>query len=202
MSGTENEQLMTKRGDEGVGTNQVTSKRAICDEELDNKDPHAMLKDKPKIENTDPEAAKLHENISNENTLRTIEFTENISTHDDTDSQTPIDLTGKQDLGDDLLDNINLDEVVQDEQDLSEQNSEEDNSPVQEEDVPQNAVEQRDSPSEEQDYEEGRDAYRPGGFHPVYIDDIYHGRYQIMRKIGYGQYSTVWLVKDLTRQFV
>jgi serine/threonine-protein kinase SRPK3 len=49
------------------------------------------------------------------------------------------------------------------------------------------------------DIEEGRDAYRPGGFHPVYIGDVYADRYKIMNKIGYGAYSTVWLVKDLTK---
>ena len=48
------------------------------------------------------------------------------------------------------------------------------------------------------DIEEGKDAYRPGGFHPVFIGDVYNERYKVLRKIGYGQYSTVWLVKDLT----
>lgn len=47
------------------------------------------------------------------------------------------------------------------------------------------------------DIEEGRDAYRKGGFHPVYIGDVYANKYEVMRKIGYGRYSTVWLVKDL-----
>jgi len=47
--------------------------------------------------------------------------------------------------------------------------------------------------------EEGRDAYRPGGFHPVYIGDVYADRYEILNKIGYGVYSTVWLAKDLTK---
>ncbi|KAL2674253.1 hypothetical protein Neosp_012704 [[Neocosmospora] mangrovei] len=45
--------------------------------------------------------------------------------------------------------------------------------------------------------EEGKDAYRPGGFHPVYIGDVFNDRYKVLNKIGYGQYSTVWLVKDL-----
>ncbi len=49
------------------------------------------------------------------------------------------------------------------------------------------------------DIEEGRHAYRPGGFHPVYIGDVYAGKYKILNKIGYGVYSTVWLVQDLTR---
>lgn len=45
--------------------------------------------------------------------------------------------------------------------------------------------------------EEGCDAYHPGGFHPVYIGDIFHDRYRILNKIGYGAYSTVWLVQDV-----
>lgn len=48
--------------------------------------------------------------------------------------------------------------------------------------------------------EERRDAYRPGGFHPVYIGEVYAGKYEVMNKIGYGVYSTVWLVKDLSKQ--
>ncbi len=47
------------------------------------------------------------------------------------------------------------------------------------------------------DIEEGRDAYRPGGFHPVYAGDVYGERYKVLNKIGYGRYSTVWLVEDL-----
>lgn len=53
--------------------------------------------------------------------------------------------------------------------------------------------------TESGDIEEGRDAYRPGGFHPVYIGDVYADKYEVMSKIGYGRYSTVWLVKDLSK---
>jgi serine/threonine-protein kinase SRPK3 len=49
------------------------------------------------------------------------------------------------------------------------------------------------------DIEEGRDEYRPGGFHPVYIGDVYAEKYKVLNKLGYGAYSTVWLVKDLTK---
>ena len=49
------------------------------------------------------------------------------------------------------------------------------------------------------DIEEGRDEYRPGGFHPVYIGDVYAEKYKILNKIGYGVYSTVWIVQDLTK---
>ncbi|KAK8029255.1 hypothetical protein PG991_006311 [Apiospora marii] len=44
--------------------------------------------------------------------------------------------------------------------------------------------------------DEGSQAYRLGGFHPVYIGDVYHDRYEVLSKIGYGGYSTVWLVRD------
>lgn len=48
-----------------------------------------------------------------------------------------------------------------------------------------------------EEIEEGRAAYRPGGFHPVYIGDIFNDRFKVLSKIDYGRYSTVWLVRDL-----
>ncbi|KAI0147698.1 kinase-like domain-containing protein [Xylariaceae sp. FL1272] len=45
--------------------------------------------------------------------------------------------------------------------------------------------------------EEEPDSYCPGGFHPVYIGDVFNGRYEVLNKIGYGVYSTVWIVEDL-----
>ncbi|EFR04896.1 CMGC protein kinase [Nannizzia gypsea CBS 118893] len=47
------------------------------------------------------------------------------------------------------------------------------------------------------DIEEGTQMYRPGGFHPVYIGDVFKDRYKVLNKIGYGIYSTVWLIRDL-----
>ncbi|EGX95415.1 srpk, putative [Cordyceps militaris CM01] len=50
---------------------------------------------------------------------------------------------------------------------------------------------------ENTDIEEGRSAYRAGGFHPVYIGDIFNSHYIVCNKLGYGVYSTVWLVRDI-----
>lgn len=38
--------------------------------------------------------------------------------------------------------------------------------------------------------------YRPGGYHPVMVGDVLHGRYHIADKLGFGGYSTVWLARD------
>lgn len=54
----------------------------------------------------------------------------------------------------------------------------------------------------QEDIEEGRDEYKLGGFHPVYVGELYHGKYEVLSKIGYGVYSTVWLVRDREEQSV
>ncbi|OAA59695.1 Protein kinase-like domain protein [Niveomyces insectorum RCEF 264] len=42
--------------------------------------------------------------------------------------------------------------------------------------------------------------YYPGSYHPVDVGDtIYGGRYKVIRKLGYGSFSTVWLVHDLDK---
>jgi len=37
----------------------------------------------------------------------------------------------------------------------------------------------------------------PGGYHPVKIGDLFNGKYHIIRKLGWGHFSTVWLCWDL-----
>lgn len=56
------------------------------------------------------------------------------------------------------------------------------------------------APQNPNDIEESGNVYRPGGCHPVYIGDVYNDRYKVLNKIGYGVYSTVWLVKDLQHE--
>ena len=42
-----------------------------------------------------------------------------------------------------------------------------------------------------------------GGYHPVKVGDLYNNRYHVIRKLGWGHFSTVWLCWDLTeRRFV
>lgn len=41
------------------------------------------------------------------------------------------------------------------------------------------------------------DHYKAGGFHPISLGDTFDScQYTILRKLGYGQYSTVWLARD------
>lgn len=47
--------------------------------------------------------------------------------------------------------------------------------------------------------EEDLEDYRPGGYHPINIgDEFSSGRYLIVRKLGWGHFSTVWLARDNT----
>ena len=45
---------------------------------------------------------------------------------------------------------------------------------------------------------ESLDGYQPGGYHPITIGQILCGRFYIIHKLGYGNYSTVWLARDIT----
>lgn len=38
-----------------------------------------------------------------------------------------------------------------------------------------------------------------GGYHPVKVGERFHnGKYVVLRKLGWGHFSTVWLVEDTT----
>jgi len=38
--------------------------------------------------------------------------------------------------------------------------------------------------------------YKEGGYHPVAVGDVYQERYAVLRKLGWGHFSTVWLCWD------
>nr|CAD7401514.1 unnamed protein product [Timema poppensis] len=52
------------------------------------------------------------------------------------------------------------------------------------------------SDEDEDDQEDSRD-YCRGGYHPVKIGDLFHNRYHVIRKLGWGHFSTVWLCWDI-----
>lgn len=53
-----------------------------------------------------------------------------------------------------------------------------------------------DSSCDEKNEESVRD-YKPGGYHPTFKGEKYKsGRYVLMRKLGWGHFSTVWLALD------
>ena len=46
--------------------------------------------------------------------------------------------------------------------------------------------------------EEDISDYVQGGYHPAYVGERFsNGRYVTVRKLGWGQFSTVWLARDL-----
>jgi serine/threonine-protein kinase SRPK3 len=47
---------------------------------------------------------------------------------------------------------------------------------------------------------ENIESYQLGGYHPVHIGDKYHNeQYEIVHKLGFGSYSTVWLARDQSK---
>lgn len=38
--------------------------------------------------------------------------------------------------------------------------------------------------------------YVRGGYHPISLGDVFQHRYKVIRKLGWGGYSTVWLAHD------
>lgn len=52
------------------------------------------------------------------------------------------------------------------------------------------------SESDEEEQEDVKD-YCHGGYHVVNIGDLFQNRYHVIRKLGWGHFSTVWLAWDL-----
>jgi len=56
--------------------------------------------------------------------------------------------------------------------------------------------------SDDDEQEDPKD-YCKGGYHPVKIGDLFTNRYHVIRKLGWGHFSTVWLCWDLqAKRFV
>uniref|UniRef100_A0A8C4R8H5 non-specific serine/threonine protein kinase n=1 Tax=Eptatretus burgeri TaxID=7764 RepID=A0A8C4R8H5_EPTBU len=50
--------------------------------------------------------------------------------------------------------------------------------------------------SDDEEQEDPGD-YCKGGYHPVRIGDLFNNRYHVVRKLGWGHFSTVWLCWDM-----
>jgi serine/threonine protein kinase len=48
---------------------------------------------------------------------------------------------------------------------------------------------------------ENVEEYRPGGYHPIVIGDLFaDGRYRVIHKLGFGGSSTIWLARDQQKE--
>jgi serine/threonine-protein kinase SRPK3 len=58
------------------------------------------------------------------------------------------------------------------------------------------SLEPPESGSDSDSGEDRRD-YKPGGYNPTAVGDVFkEGQYTVLRKLGWGHFSTVWLVFD------
>uniref|UniRef100_A0A3B2W4B9 non-specific serine/threonine protein kinase n=1 Tax=Mus musculus TaxID=10090 RepID=A0A3B2W4B9_MOUSE len=67
-------------------------------------------------------------------------------------------------------------------------------APHSESDIPEQEEEILGSDDDEQ---EDPNDYCKGGYHLVKIGDLFNGRYHVIRKLGWGHFSTVWLSWDI-----
>uniref|UniRef100_A0A8C3TAY2 non-specific serine/threonine protein kinase n=2 Tax=Chelydra serpentina TaxID=8475 RepID=A0A8C3TAY2_CHESE len=67
-------------------------------------------------------------------------------------------------------------------------------TPPQKNDLPEQEEEILGSDDDEQ---EDPNDYCKGGYHLVKIGDLFNGRYHVIRKLGWGHFSTVWLSWDI-----
>jgi hypothetical protein len=50
------------------------------------------------------------------------------------------------------------------------------------------------------DEDEGKDGYKKGGYHPVKVGEVYNNNLVVVRKLGWGHFSTVWCAWDRKRK--
>ncbi|CAI9603545.1 unnamed protein product [Staurois parvus] len=70
-------------------------------------------------------------------------------------------------------------------------------APDPQEDEPQEEEEEEEMLGSDDEEQEDPNDYCKGGYHHVKIGDLFHDRYHVIRKLGWGHFSTVWLCWDL-----
>eukprot|EP00055_Hartaetosiga_balthica_P012328 m.59498 g.59498 ORF g.59498 m.59498 type:complete len:696 (-) comp7911_c0_seq4:2235-4322(-) len=61
------------------------------------------------------------------------------------------------------------------------------------------AIAQREKDEDASDDDETLDDYGNGGYHPVFLGDVYKSKYKVVKKLGWGHFSTVWLIHDTAK---
>uniref|UniRef100_A0A8C6TYW2 non-specific serine/threonine protein kinase n=1 Tax=Neogobius melanostomus TaxID=47308 RepID=A0A8C6TYW2_9GOBI len=75
--------------------------------------------------------------------------------------------------------------------------------PPQHEASPQEPEEPEEILGSDDEEQEDPNDYCKGGYHHVKVGDLYNGKYHVIRKLGWGHFSTVWLAWDtMVKRFV
>ncbi|XP_029974468.1 SRSF protein kinase 1a isoform X1 [Salarias fasciatus] len=75
--------------------------------------------------------------------------------------------------------------------------------PTQHEASPQEPEEPEEILGSDDEEQEDPNDYCKGGYHHVKVGDLYNGKYHVIRKLGWGHFSTVWLAWDIqVKRFV
>ncbi|XP_034551564.1 SRSF protein kinase 1a isoform X3 [Notolabrus celidotus] len=75
--------------------------------------------------------------------------------------------------------------------------------PTQQEVSPQEPEEPEEILGSDDEEQEDPNDYCKGGYHHVKVGDLYNGKYHVIRKLGWGHFSTVWLAWDIqVKRFV
>uniref|UniRef100_A0A3B3X9I8 non-specific serine/threonine protein kinase n=1 Tax=Poecilia mexicana TaxID=48701 RepID=A0A3B3X9I8_9TELE len=75
--------------------------------------------------------------------------------------------------------------------------------PPQQETSPQEPEEPEEILGSDDEEQEDPNDYCKGGYHHVKVGDLYNGKYHVIRKLGWGHFSTVWLAWDIqVKRFV
>uniref|UniRef100_UPI0037E704E6 SRSF protein kinase 1a n=1 Tax=Semicossyphus pulcher TaxID=241346 RepID=UPI0037E704E6 len=75
--------------------------------------------------------------------------------------------------------------------------------PTQQEASPQEPEEPEEILGSDDEEQEDPNDYCKGGYHHVKVGDLYNGKYHVIRKLGWGHFSTVWLAWDIqVKRFV